>query len=101
MIKVNSDFTAVIRDASGVHILKCKIIDDNYLIFQMYNKTKGILTPTFKIKADFGLLKYVKPNKWQKQLEESLALTKNVNRYSLIGYYQQFKLNSLIGLYHE
>jgi len=101
MSKVKSDFTAVVRDESGVHILKCKIIDDKHLIFQMYNKTKEVLTPQFKIKADFGMLKYVSPTKWQKEFEASRELTKNVNRNSLIGYYQQFKLQALVGAYHS
>ena len=101
MSKSKSDFTAIVKDESGVHILKCKIIDDQHLIFQMLNKTKDILTPQFKIKADFGMLKYVSPNKWQKQFEESKGLTKNVNRNSLVGYYQQFKLQALVGAYHS
>jgi hypothetical protein len=101
MSKTNSDFTAIVKDDCGVHILKCKIIDDQHLAFQMLNKTKGILTPAFKIKADFGLLKYCSPNEWQKEFEESRKLTKNVNRNSLIGYYQQFKLNALVGAYHS
>jgi len=101
MIKENSDFTAVVKDDYGVHILKCKIIDEQYLIFQMMNKTTETLSPQFKIKSDFGMLKYVKPDKLQKEIEESFALTKNVNRNSLIGYYMQFKLKSMVGAYHS
>jgi len=100
MNKVNSDFTAVIKDEVGVHVLKCKIIDEQYLMFQMLNKTKNILTPVFKIKADFGGLKYVKPNTLQKELERKLSLTQNINRQTLIMYYNQFKLQSLITQYH-
>ena len=99
MSKVQSDFTSIVRDESGVSILKCKIIDDKYLIFQMYNKTKEVLTPQFKIKADFGMLKFVSPTKWQKQFEASSKLIKNIDRNSLIGYYNQFKLKALIGAY--
>jgi hypothetical protein len=101
MSKANSDFTAIVKDDSGVHILKCKIIDEQHLIFQMLNTTKDTLTPQFKIKADFGMLKYIKPNKWQKEFEESKKFTKNVNRNSLIGYYNQFKLMALVGVYHS
>lgn len=101
MSNTNSDFTAIVKDDYGVHILKCKIIDDKHLVFQMLNKTTEILSPQFKIKADFGVLKYCNPSKFQKEIEESFCLTKNVNRNSLVGYYQQFKLQALVGTYHS
>ena len=101
MSKTNSDFTAIVRDESGVHILKCKIIDDTHLVFQMLNKTKGVLTPQFKIPADFGVLGYTKPSDWQKKYLEEKKLSKNVNRNSLIRYYNQFKLQALVGAYHS
>ena len=96
-----SDFTAVVRDEYGVHILKCKILNEEFLVFQSLNKSTEILTPQFKIKADFGRLKYVSPNKIQKQIEESSKLTKNINRDSLVGYYEHFKLQSLVNSYNS
>jgi hypothetical protein len=91
----SSDFTAVLRDELGIHILKCKIINDKQLVFQTYNKTSQLLSPQFKINADFGVLPFVNPNKTERKLFEALKSTKNVNRNSLIGYYQRFKLMTI------
>jgi predicted phosphoadenosine phosphosulfate sulfurtransferase len=77
MNKSKSDFTAVFKDDCGVHILKCKIIDDKHLVFQMLNKTTEMLSPQFKIKADFGVLKYCNPSKLQKEIDESARASLN------------------------
>lgn len=103
---VNSDYTAVVRDDSGIHVLKCKILDEHNLLFQMLNKKNNTVTPLFKIKADFGLLKFApSKNKFiaeiYKKFDEEKKLTKNVNRNSLIGYYQQIKFDFLIGAFHS
>lgn len=93
---MKSDFTAVVKDEYGITILKCKIIDKHKLLFQMYNKTKNILLPCYEIEADYGLLKYCKPDSIQKQIEKKLSLTSSVNRNRLISYYNHFKLGVLI-----
>ncbi len=98
---LNSDFTAVVRDEYGIHILKCKIIDEHKLLFQMFNKTKNIVLPCYEIQADYGMLKYCKPNSIQKQIEKSLSLTSSVNRRRLLSYYSHFKLGALINAYHK
>ncbi len=104
--KVNSDFTAVVRDEYGVHILKCKILDEHELLFQMLNKTKNILLPVYRIKADYGVLRWALPKdkflrELYKEIEDSSKLTKNIRRANLLGYYSQFKLHYLINSYHE
>lgn len=99
--KVNSDFTAVVRDEYGVHILKCKILNEHELIFQMLNKTKNILLPAYRIKADHGMLKRVKPDAFWKKIYKERALTKSVKRKTLLRYYSSFKLHYLINSYHE
>jgi hypothetical protein len=96
MDSLKSDFTAIIRDNNGISILKAKIIDEHYLWFQMYNKTKNVLLPCFKIRADYGLLKFCKPTKREKEMEERWSKTDSVNRESLINYYNHFKLHYLI-----
>lgn len=101
MLKLNSDYTAVYRDKNGIHILKAKIIDDNFLYFQMFNKTKNILLPVFKIRANYGVLPFLKPNESQKKFEADLCLTKNINRNRLILYFKQFELSYLIGYYQN
>ena len=98
---LNSDFTAVVRDEYGIHILKCKIIDEHKLLFQMLNKTKNILLPCYEIQADYGMLKYLNPNEIQKQIEESLSLTSSIDRNRLLLYYSQFKLGALVNAYHK
>lgn len=98
---MKSDFTAVVRDEYGVHILKCKIIDEKRLYFQMLNKTKDVLLPCYEINADFGLLKFVKPNSTQKMIENKMSLTSNISRRTLLRYYSQFKLNALVDAYHR
>jgi hypothetical protein len=99
--KHNSDFTAVVRDEYGVHILKCKILDKHELLFQMLNKTKNILLPVYRIKADYGMLKMIKPDAFWKEREKEQTLTENVRRKTLLCYYSQFKLHYLINAYHE
>lgn len=98
---LKSDYTTVVRDKSGITILKARILDDKWLLFQMKNKTRERLSPCFKIKADFGLLKMVEGSKkdslfkkWEKEAES----TKSINRARLVMYYNQFKLYWLVGL---
>lgn len=104
--KHNSDFTAVVRDEYGVHILKCKILDEHELLFQMFNKTKNILLPMYRIKADYGCLRHIPPKdkfmkEFYKKIEDDSKLTKNIRRKTLLRYYSQFRLHYLINSYHE
>lgn len=100
-IATKSDYTTIVRDEHGVSILKAKIIDDTYLYFQMYNKTKDILFSCIKIKADFGLLHFLNPNKIEREIELTLSKTKSVNRNRLIMYYKKIELCALVNTYHS
>lgn len=98
---MKSDLTAVKRDEYGTHIIKAKIINETELYVQFFNKTKNVLTPVFKIPANFGILPYIKPNEVQKEIEENLKLTKNIRRKNLLCYYNSFQLTFLVNRYIE
>jgi len=88
--------TSVVRVENEIHILKCKIIDTTNVLFQIYNKTKGVLLPCYKIKANYGLLKFINPDSKQKEYYNRLSLTSSINRNTLIRYYHKLQLSMLM-----
>lgn len=89
---MNSDFTTVFREDGNVHIFKAKILDESYLLFQMFNKSKKILSPCFKIKVNIDCPNYIEKNKTTKAISDYYSSTKNINRERLISYYKKFKI---------
>ena len=101
MQRETADFTAVVREDNEVHILKAKIADEHHLYFQMHNRTRNVTTPCFKIPANMGWAKWLTEDKFTRAMDERMALSKYVNRPRLVHYYNQFKLQFLIDLYHD
>lgn len=96
MKQIKSTYTSIIRDNGVVHILKAKIIDEHYLLFQMKNLNNGAVSPCFKIKADYGSLPFVRQGKIEKEIQYQMSLTKNIRRINLKQYYNQVKLGYLL-----
>ena len=101
MQRETADFTAVVREDNEVHILKAKIVDEKNLYFQMHNRTRNVTTPCFQIPANFGGAKWVKEDKITRAIDEHISLTRNLNRVRLVQYYNVFKLQYLIGAWHD
>lgn len=89
---VKSDYTAIYKDEYGTHIIKCKILNTEDFLFQVYNKTKNIKLPCFKLKAGYWELFKQKESNWT---------TKDLSRQNLIWCYKVFLFNHLVMKFHE
>lgn len=111
-VKIQSSYTAIVRDDMGVFVVKVAIKDERNLYLQI-GRGKEAITPCYVIPASYGILPY-RPvyekgsgftrKEWAKSIQENeeyFELTRNVNRQRLVGYFKQLMLSEMVELYHK